>query len=218
MGAVFLCPASNEFPGIANRSARITAAALPTIRKRRITTARRMARSLNSKAAGSMRRASAREISIPLEVEIRDGTEVWVKFERFQDGTAKKMSRRTEYVTAGRRRTDTFRCPRKSHHEDPAPLVRSTHRPSRLAGQLVSAADCRRPGVAVRLAHDDRFCLRRPGNHRAGPLDVLQCRAESSWESVFYLQYHVLGGWLLRAMHFYTGQATWCWWAFTSCR
>jgi Rieske Fe-S protein len=26
-----------------------------------------------------------------LEVEIRDGTEVWVKFEKFQDGTAQKM-------------------------------------------------------------------------------------------------------------------------------
>jgi len=30
---------------------------------------------------------------------------------------------------------------------------------------------------------------------------------QSSWESVYYLQYHVLGGWLLRAIHFYTGQA-----------
>ena len=26
-----------------------------------------------------------------LEVEIRDGTEVWVKFEKFQDGTAEKI-------------------------------------------------------------------------------------------------------------------------------
>ena len=32
--------------------------------------------------------------------------------------------------------------------------------------------------------------------------------AQSSWESVYYLQYHVLGGWLLRAIHFYMGQAT----------
>ena len=32
--------------------------------------------------------------------------------------------------------------------------------------------------------------------------------AQSSWESVYYLQYQVLGGWLLRAIHFYTGQAT----------
>ncbi len=32
--------------------------------------------------------------------------------------------------------------------------------------------------------------------------------AQSSWESVYYLQYHVIGGWLLRAIHFYTGQAT----------
>jgi ubiquinol-cytochrome c reductase cytochrome b subunit len=32
--------------------------------------------------------------------------------------------------------------------------------------------------------------------------------AQSSWESVYYLQYHVLGGWLLRAIHYYTGQAT----------
>ena len=31
--------------------------------------------------------------------------------------------------------------------------------------------------------------------------------AQSSWESVYYLQYHVQGGWLLRAIHFYTGQA-----------
>jgi ubiquinol-cytochrome c reductase cytochrome b subunit len=31
--------------------------------------------------------------------------------------------------------------------------------------------------------------------------------AQSSWESVFYLQYHVLGGWLLRAIHYYAGQA-----------
>jgi ubiquinol-cytochrome c reductase cytochrome b subunit len=30
--------------------------------------------------------------------------------------------------------------------------------------------------------------------------------AQSSWESVYYLQYHVLGGWLLRAIHFYAGQ------------
>ena len=29
--------------------------------------------------------------------------------------------------------------------------------------------------------------------------------AQSSWESVYYLQYHVQGGWLLRAVHFYTG-------------
>jgi len=32
--------------------------------------------------------------------------------------------------------------------------------------------------------------------------------AQSSWESVYYLQYQVVGGWLLRAMHFYMGQAT----------
>ena len=32
--------------------------------------------------------------------------------------------------------------------------------------------------------------------------------AQSSWESVYYLQYHVTCGWLLRAMHFYMGQAT----------
>ncbi|MGO9113759.1 MAG: cytochrome b N-terminal domain-containing protein [Thermoguttaceae bacterium] len=32
--------------------------------------------------------------------------------------------------------------------------------------------------------------------------------AQSSWESVYYLQYQVIGGWLLRAVHFYTGQAT----------
>jgi len=32
--------------------------------------------------------------------------------------------------------------------------------------------------------------------------------AQSSWESVYYLQYDVMGGWLLRAMHFYMGQAT----------
>ena len=62
--------------------------------------------------------------------------------------------------------------------------------------------------MAVRLAHDDRLCPRRPGHHRAGPLDVLQRRAQSSWESVYYLQYQVIGGWLLRAIHFYTGQAT----------
>ncbi len=31
---------------------------------------------------------------------------------------------------------------------------------------------------------------------------------KSSWESVYYLQYQVLGGWLLRAIHFYMGQAT----------
>ena len=35
-----------------------------------------------------------------------------------------------------------------------------------------------------------------------------QCRAQASWESVYYLQYQVIGGWLLRAIHFYTGQAT----------
>jgi ubiquinol-cytochrome c reductase cytochrome b subunit len=32
--------------------------------------------------------------------------------------------------------------------------------------------------------------------------------AQSSWESVYYLQYQVIGGWLLRALHFYMGQAT----------
>ncbi len=32
--------------------------------------------------------------------------------------------------------------------------------------------------------------------------------AQSSWESVYYLQYQVIGGWLLRAIHFYMGQAT----------
>jgi ubiquinol-cytochrome c reductase cytochrome b subunit len=31
--------------------------------------------------------------------------------------------------------------------------------------------------------------------------------AQSSWESVYYLQYHVQGGWLLRAIHYYAGQA-----------
>ncbi|HEV3138567.1 MAG TPA: cytochrome b N-terminal domain-containing protein [Pirellulales bacterium] len=30
--------------------------------------------------------------------------------------------------------------------------------------------------------------------------------AQSSWESVYYLQYRVLGGWLLRAIHYYAGQ------------
>ena len=93
-------------------------------------------------------------------------------------------------------------------HEALAKLARSTQRLYYLAGQLVSAAHCRRPGLEVRVAHDDRFYARRPGHHRAGPLDVLQCRAKTSWESVYYLQYQVLGGWLLRAIHFYTGQAT----------
>jgi ubiquinol-cytochrome c reductase cytochrome b subunit len=32
--------------------------------------------------------------------------------------------------------------------------------------------------------------------------------AQTAWESVYYLQYQVLGGWLLRAIHFYMGQAT----------
>ena len=31
--------------------------------------------------------------------------------------------------------------------------------------------------------------------------------AQSAWESVYYLQYQVAGGWLLRAMHHYSGQA-----------
>ena len=31
--------------------------------------------------------------------------------------------------------------------------------------------------------------------------------AQSSWESVYYLQYQVVGGWLLRGIHFYMGQA-----------
>ena len=31
--------------------------------------------------------------------------------------------------------------------------------------------------------------------------------AQSSWESVYYLQYHVQAGWLLRAIHYYAGQA-----------
>ena len=41
------------------------------------------------------RRLDAKSISPrdldTLEVEIRDGTEVWVKFEKFQDGTAQKI-------------------------------------------------------------------------------------------------------------------------------
>ena len=32
--------------------------------------------------------------------------------------------------------------------------------------------------------------------------------AQSSWESVYYFQYRVQAGWLLRATHFYAGQAT----------
>jgi ubiquinol-cytochrome c reductase cytochrome b subunit len=32
--------------------------------------------------------------------------------------------------------------------------------------------------------------------------------AQSAWESVYYVQSQVLGGWLLRAIHYYTGQAT----------
>ena len=78
-------------PSPCNRSARTTAAAFPTIRRRRISTALRTARCSICKAAGSTRRASARATSIRLEVEIRDGTEVWVKFEKFQDGTAQKI-------------------------------------------------------------------------------------------------------------------------------
>ena len=31
--------------------------------------------------------------------------------------------------------------------------------------------------------------------------------AQSSWESVYYLQYHVQDGWLLRAVHYYAAQA-----------
>jgi ubiquinol-cytochrome c reductase cytochrome b subunit len=31
---------------------------------------------------------------------------------------------------------------------------------------------------------------------------------QTAWESVYYLQYHVYGGWLLRAVHHYAGQAT----------
>ncbi len=30
--------------------------------------------------------------------------------------------------------------------------------------------------------------------------------AQSAWESVYYLQYHVQGGWLLRAVHHYAAQ------------
>ncbi len=32
--------------------------------------------------------------------------------------------------------------------------------------------------------------------------------SQSSWESVYYFQHHIQAGWLLRAMHFYTAQAT----------
>ncbi|MGA2619182.1 MAG: cytochrome b N-terminal domain-containing protein [Thermoguttaceae bacterium] len=32
--------------------------------------------------------------------------------------------------------------------------------------------------------------------------------AQSAWESVYYLQYQVQGGWLLRAMHYYCAQVT----------
>ena len=43
------------------------------------------------------RRLDAKSISPrdldTLEVQIRDGTEVWVKFEKFQDGTAEKIAR-----------------------------------------------------------------------------------------------------------------------------
>ena len=73
------------------RSARTTAAAFPTIPRRRISTALRTARCSICKAAGSIEKSISPRDLDALEVEIRDGTEVWVKFEKFQDGTAQKI-------------------------------------------------------------------------------------------------------------------------------
>ena len=50
----------------------------------------------------------------------------------------------------------------------------------------------------VRLLH--------PGHNRFLHLGVLQPRRKTAWESVYWLQYNVAGGWLLRAIHHYAGQ------------
>ena len=63
--------------------------------------------------------------------------------QKFQDGTSQKSSRRE----------------RSLHHAILAPLVRSTHRPLNLPGQLVPAAHCRRPGVEVRRPTTIAFTL-----------------------------------------------------------
>ena len=41
---------------------------------------------------------------------------------------------------------------------------------------------------------------------RAWPCGCTTAPAQSAWESVYYLQYHVQGGWLLRAVHHYSAQ------------
>ena len=38
-------------------------------------------------------------------------------------------------------------------------------------------------------------------------MDVLQPQRQTAWESVFYLQYEVAGGWLLRGLHHFMAQA-----------
>ena len=39
-------------------------------------------------------------------------------------------------------------------------------------------------------------------------MGLLQSQAQTAWESVYFLQYHVVGGWLLRAVHHYSAQVT----------
>ena len=61
-------------------------------------------------------------------------------------------------------------------------------------------------GLAAGLARCGRLRLLHPGSDGPGAVDVLQPRRGSAWESVYYLQYHVQGGWLLRAVHHYAAQ------------
>ena len=55
-------------------------------------------------------------------------------------------------------------------------------------------------GLAVR----DPVRLRRAGRHRVLSLVLLRPSRQTAWESVYFLQSQVAGGWLLRAIHHYT--------------
>ncbi len=91
-----------------------------------------------------------------------------------------------------------------------APLARSTHRPSHFSSLVDWFQRPIAGGPAWRFVWPTTIAFTLVIEAITGLVLWMyySAGAQSSWESVYYLQYQVLGGWFLRAIHFYTGQAT----------
>ena len=121
------------------------------------------------------------------DVEMRGGEEVWVRFQSFQAGTGRENACRMKPLA----RLAGSRAPgyRKLMHEA---LLR---------------AHSRRGALALRVGQHAGLRARRAGDHRAFLWMAYSPSTQTAWESVYYIQHEMHGGWLLRGIHHFMAQA-----------